>query len=181
MNQQEMLSLLDPELRKEAVDLTPYGVREFAFPLRAAQRVLAEIVHGGGVVLGGDLWTVRDDGFYEPGHDNWFVNHVPGESFDDFTARQADAANRFFERQEDDGRSCATFVLSKEEQWPSLDFTGATQGEHMRCAKMRTRPWSLRSRELSVVSTYAHVPMSHRRRLRLGGPGERVVVRWRPA
>jgi hypothetical protein len=117
MNQQGVLSLLDPELQKEAVDLTSYGVREYAFPLRVARRVLAEIVHGGGVVLGGDLWIVHDDGIYEPGHDNWFVNRVPGESLDDFAARQAGAANRFFERQEDDGRSYATFVLSKEEQW----------------------------------------------------------------
>jgi hypothetical protein len=119
MNQQGLLSLLDPDLRKEAVDLAPYGVREYAFPLRVAQRVLVNIVRGGGVVLGGDLWTVRDDGLYEPGHDNWFVNHVPGESFDDFTARQAEAANRFFERQKDDGRNYATFVVSKEDQWPS--------------------------------------------------------------
>ena len=73
----------------------------------------------GGVVLGGGLWIVHDDGFYGPGHDNWFVNHVPGEPFDDFAARQAEAANRFFERQEGDGRSYATFVLSKEEQRPS--------------------------------------------------------------
>ncbi len=116
MNQQELLSLLDPELRKEAVDLVPYGVREYAFPLHIAQRVLDEIVRSGGIVLGGDLWIANDDGFFEPGHDNWFVNRVPDEPFGDFAARQAQAANKFFERQEDGGRSYATFVLSKEEQ-----------------------------------------------------------------
>jgi hypothetical protein len=46
MNQEALLSLLDPELPRDPVDLTPYGVREYAFPLRIVQRVLNEIVQG---------------------------------------------------------------------------------------------------------------------------------------
>jgi hypothetical protein len=116
MSQQALLSFLDPELRGEAVDLAPHGVREFAFPLRIAHRVLDEIVQSGGIVLGGDLWIANEGGFFEPGHDNWFVNRLPDEPFEEFSGRQTQAANKFFERQVDDGRRYATFVLSVEEQ-----------------------------------------------------------------
>jgi Immunity protein 40 len=112
MNQQELLDLLDAELRGQAVDLEPFGVREYAFPMRLAQRVLDEIVRGGGVVLGGDLWIVHDDGSCRPGHDNWFADLVPGESTAEFSARQARAASAFFERHQNEDRSYATFVLA---------------------------------------------------------------------
>ncbi|MCP3013851.1 hypothetical protein NGM33_10965 [Nocardiopsis dassonvillei] len=66
-----MIRLLAPSVVSDAVDLSPEGSLEYAFPVRLAQEVFDSLVSRGFIVLGGDLWKKESDGFSLCG-ENWF-------------------------------------------------------------------------------------------------------------
>ncbi len=114
MSQQGLLSVLDPELRKRAIDLAPYGVNEYGFPARSGRKVLFELLENRKMILGGDLWVADADGSLRPGHDNWYVNRIPGESFNQMSMRAVQESDAFFERSENDPKNIVTFVVGRE-------------------------------------------------------------------
>jgi hypothetical protein len=102
-NQESLLAHLTVALREVAVDLSPEGSAEYAFPVSQAGDVFDLLQAAGVAVLGGDLWQADAEG-YGPAHEGWFSDS--GRSEDAAAAWRA-----FAGRLADDPSYYVTFVV----------------------------------------------------------------------
>lgn len=91
----EWFQHLPEPLQKRAVDLSEQHIREFAFTLRDALRVVSVMKDRGWTILGGDFYRRRAAGDWAPTYDHWSTERGVGESLAEYVERsitEADAA-----------------------------------------------------------------------------------------
>lgn len=87
------LELLPRDIAHDAVDLTKFGVNEWAIPGRHALAACRILTSSGLVILGGDYWLKASDGF-QSAADGWAMTEIADEGWEVYVGRALEAAER---------------------------------------------------------------------------------------